>query len=527
MRVNGEWVTGVAYEANVYGPDLDSLRLRFLKGNDLIAEITRSQQAASELLGDANLARIRRAIATDADKYLPRVTGTLRGEALEFRDILLPSNDRKEENSLEEKAPRQSADGPGKNAGEESGKDSPSQEAARGDVPPHIASKYVRLGGHYHFDDETLAFIDRGTRLTAKTENKAVIQDLVAIAKDRGWPGLRVRGTESFRQEVWREAAAAGLTVLGYSPTAADIAARDRSRRADPSGQEPPADSPGPPAAPKAHIDPSTRVVYGTLIALGAAPFRHDTTKPLSFHVTLRDKQGHERTFWGAGLKDALRDARTRPQVGDEVGLRRTGTHPVAVTATTADANGEIRSARAERLRALWIIEKSQFFRRPDESRETATSERPTNNQGKPTTMDAIASPTQRVGLTREQEAAAAIRSAQITREELQLKYPDLNKAVFQHFAAQEQFAAAYVKAGLIRESDRQQVIAQMRERLASKVERGEVLREPNDTRVNALIRRSVNRVAADIGRPPVEIKPRSLDPVVQAPVREEAQVRM
>jgi len=57
-------------------------------------------------------------------------------------------------------------------------------------------------------------------------------------------------------------------------------------------------------------------------------------------------------------------------------------------------------------------------------------------------------------GLTREQEAAAAIRSATITREELQLKYPELNKAVFQHLASHDQFAEAYIKSGLIRESD-------------------------------------------------------------------------
>lgn len=141
--------------------------------------------------------------------------------------------------------------------------------------------------------------------------------------------------------------------------------------------------------------------------------------------------------------------------------------------------------------------------------------------------MDMKSTEGDRPVLTRAQEVAAAIRSAQITREELQLKYPELNKAVFQHFSAQEQFADAYVKAGLIRESDRQQVIAQMRERLAGKIERGEVLRAPDDARVRTLIRRSVNRVAADIGRPPVEIEPRSLAPGLDRVAREEAQVRM
>ena len=92
-------------------------------------------------------------------------------------------------------------------------------------------------------------------------------------------------------------------------------------------------------------------------------------------------------------------------------------------------------------------------------------------------------------GLTPQQEAAAAIRSARTTREELQLKYPDLNRAVFQHLASHDQFADAYVKAGLIRESDRAQVIGQMRERLARGVEGGTKLKEPDDKQVNTLIR--------------------------------------
>ena len=129
--------------------------------------------------------------------------------------------------------------------------------------------------------------------------------------------------------------------------------------------------------------------------------------------------------------------------------------------------------------------------------------------------------------LTRDQEAAAAIRSAATTREELQLKYPEINKAVFQHLASHDQFADAYVKSGLIRESDRAQVIAQMRDRLASKLEQGAVIREPDNKEVNTLIRRSVNRVAADIGRPPLEIQPRTAEAPARTTVtREDVQVR-
>jgi 2-oxoglutarate dehydrogenase complex dehydrogenase (E1) component-like enzyme len=110
----------------------------------------------------------------------------------------------------------------------------------------------------------------------------------------------------------------------------------------------------------------------------------------------------------------------------------------------------------------------------------------------------------------------------------LQLKYPELNKAVFQHLASHDQFAEAFVKAGLIRESDRTQVIAQMRDRLATKLEQGAAIKEPNNKEVNTLIRRSVNRVAADIGRQPIEIEPRTPEqiPTRTTVAREDVQVR-
>jgi hypothetical protein len=66
-----------------------------------------------------------------------------------------------------------------------------------------------------------------------------------------------------------------------------------------------------------------------------------------------------------------------------------------------------------------------------------------------------------------------------------------------------------------------------MRDRLAGKLEQGAVIREPDDKEVNTLIRRSVNRVAADIGRPPVEIQARTPElPARTAVTRVDVQVR-
>jgi hypothetical protein len=311
-----------------------------------------------------------------------------------------------------------------------------------------------------------------------------------------------VSGTQDFRREAWKAATAAGLTVSGYRPSEIERAAmeRERGRREGPIGPAPEtlareAESPA--------VKTSKGVSYGTLVAHGEAPFRHDATQSMSYFVTLKDADGQERTSWGVGLKDALQKSQTNPAVNDLVGMRRTGSTPVTVAERIVDEDGVLVTQAMGAKRYNWEVEKAQFF--TERSQELGSK-----------------------ALTRQQEAAAAIRSAATTREELQLKYPELNKAVFQHLASHEQFADAYVKHGLIRESDRAQVIAQMRDRLASKLEQGTVLREPDNKEVNTLIRRSVNRVAADIGRPPIEIQPRTPEPPpARATVtREDVQVR-
>jgi hypothetical protein len=194
------------------------------------------------------------------------------------------------------------------------------------------------------------------------------------------------------------------------------------------------------------------------------------------------------------------------------------------------DEGGDTVAHAIDTKRHTWEIEKAAYF--TQRVSVTARDQRPTPPSAEKTAMKtASEGPSQEFGaraLTREQKVAAAIRSAATTREELQLKYPEINQAVFQHLASHDQFADAYIKSGLIRESDRAQVIAQMRDRLANKLEQGAVIREPDNKEVTTLIRRSVNRVAADIGRPPIEIQPRTPEspPARTTVTREDVQVR-
>jgi len=429
IQVDGAWVTSVKYSAEALGPDTRSIDLRFLQGRAEVGRIAIPRERLSELLGERNRSAIERHIANDADKYLAVVAGELRGRQLHYEKVTLAKAEPKPpENTLgatpggersastqndiiRESSEHRDVAAPNPDVSDAQATKARETEptaAAPARVPAHIAAKYLIKGNTYHFDDQTVAFVDKGDSLTVKTHNKAIIQDLIAIAQARYWQAVRVSGTQAFRREAWSAATVAGLTVSGYTPSEIERSAAERAR--------------------------SRREV---------------TASP---HVTRREPSAES-----AGQSPSTASEKT------------------AVSATKEGLTQEL--------------------------------------GGK--------------GLTREQEAAAAIRSATITREELQLNYPELNKAVFQHLASHDQFAEAYIKSGLIRESDRAQVIAQMRDRLAAKLEQGAPIREPDDKEVNTLIRRSVNRVAADIGRPPVEIQPRTPEsPARSAVAREDVQVR-
>lgn len=578
IQVNGAWATSIKYSAAALGPDTDAVELRFMQGRAEIARASLPRGQLGSVLGEENRATIERHLANDADKYLAVVTGDLRGRRLHYQDIQLATAAlKREENSIGRtpipdrahaaltppspgptSSPAVTQDAtaapPEKSARAEDQSSEPPRagtatsatprESTVTPVPPQIAAKYLVKGNTYHFDDQTVAFVDQGTHLTAQTNNKAIIQDLVAIAQAREWQAITVSGTQAFRRAAWKEAAAAGLTVSGYKPSALEQAALERQHnRSAPATQMPDApDAPRPGGARAASPSAPTRaptpepapardaagVTYGQLVAYGEAPYRHDPAQSASYFVTVKDAAGQERTSWGVGLKEAMRDSQTAPAVNDVIGIRRTGTTPVTVVQRSVDENGEIIAQTIDAKRRGWQVEKAEFFAQPRTPVPAPAGPAPASPQGKTVATPTAEKPTPRSNtLTRDQEAAAAIRSAATTREELQLKYPELNRAVFQHLASQDQFAEAYVKAGLIRESDRAQVIAQMRERLAGKVESGATLRAPNDKDVNTLIRRSVNRVAADIGRAPVEVQPRAAEPPVRTPGRDEIQVRM
>jgi len=582
VQVNGAWATSIRFQMNAEHRNGEGeLDLRFMQGRAEVLRVVVPRGEVVELLGENNRAAIEKQIL-NAPQREEVIKGELSGPQLHYREFTLEATGpRVEANAIEVTrlrsvesnstpstvgvgaAARTSSDaaeaidgpptGTATDRGEvgDKGRDEARRRAAAPEkplpkkaehaaVPDHIASKYLVRDDKYHFDDRTVAFVDKGSKLTVETHNKAVIQDLIAIAKARDWQEIKVTGTETFRREVWKESYAAGLDVKGYKPSELELQAANKERvrrngpnelsaedRPPPGGQ-----TPSVPSRPRNPRDQSKQEFFGTLVAHGDAPYQNDPTKSASYYVTLRDEAGRERTHWGVGLAEAMKNAQTAPVVGDQVGIQRVGVTPVIVPLAKVDAHGAVVTEQINAKRNQWVVEKIDYFKSGTASLSEAQA-RPTSSTAErplaPTTVEVDSKTVMPQGMTREQEVAAAIRSATTTREELQLKYPELNKAVFSHLASHDQFARAFVDAGLIRESDRAQVIAQMRERLAGQIERGAPIQEPDNKQIATVIRRSVNRVAADIGRPPVEVvAQRSAERVItpKTMVREDPQVR-
>ncbi|RMT55682.1 hypothetical protein ALP44_200173 [Pseudomonas syringae pv. theae] len=80
---------------------------------------------------------------------------------------------------------------------------------------------------------------------------------------------------------------------------------------------------------------PRSKVIEGTLIEHGEAPYQHKDTNQLSYFVTLKPEGGKPRTVWGVGLEEAMTDANLKQ--GDQVRLEDLGTQPVVVQVIEED----------------------------------------------------------------------------------------------------------------------------------------------------------------------------------------------
>ena len=247
-------------------------------------------------------------------------------------------------------------------------------------MPEAIERRYLHVDDRYFFPDRTLAFIDDGDRIRVRTENREVLHSVVAIAQARGWWVIELKGSESFRQGMWREAVLRGIEARGYEPTEAEILQVQRARRTwQPSrdmeqGPRPQAASTDRDAA-TAHEGPESPQdsrslreghrppITGTLVVAAAAPYQFDPAQRMSFYVMVRTEVG-DRTIWGTDLERALAESASQPRIGDPVVLAQHGSHPVHLRVPARNSEGElVGEKKLVAQRARWSVETPDHLR--------------------------------------------------------------------------------------------------------------------------------------------------------------------
>ena len=210
-------------------------------------------------------------------------------------------------------------------------------------IPPDsIKSRYIVADGQYLSaqNGTTVLFEDKGKYIaTAKTDTQT-INDMLEVAKAKGWDSIKLNGTKEFKQMMYVAAESQGIRTKGYAPTPADLALVEHLRQDKSlnSIEAAPARTPeiDTPIEPAVQAAPSTG---DRIVAHGAAPYRNDPQQQESYYLTLA-KDGKERTVWGIGLPAALE--KSGAQVGDSINLHSLGKQPVEIQAPVHDADGKV-----------------------------------------------------------------------------------------------------------------------------------------------------------------------------------------
>ena len=287
--------------------------------------------------------------------------------------------------------------------GENSIRPKPITEKTGYEVPKSVRDRYVAYEGKYlDRKSETVHFEDKGRSLATASEDRDVIQHMVAVAQAKNWGELQLKGSEEFRRQAWIAAELAGVPARGFKPDAQDrarlaatreamrIAAGERSNTSEPErtnavesvGSETQAarrtarsanaapdkmapgsatvspgggkgrataqrapSAGGQPAAEASQRTPAASqgqtpsgVTTGVLVAHGAAPFNHDEKQNDSYYATVRTRSG-EQTVWGLDLERAI--AESGVQTGQRIELEKGGSRQVTAQQRQFDEKGK------------------------------------------------------------------------------------------------------------------------------------------------------------------------------------------
>jgi hypothetical protein len=250
------------------------------------------------------------------------------------------------------------------------------------DLPDHVRDAYkIKSGRFYDKHSDQVRFEDHGKKLSTSIEDPSVVEHMLDVAAAKNWDHVELSGTDGFKQMAWLAASTRGIKTQGYQPTEQDQQKLEQLKRERERGasvgrgvaQDNSVEAIGSRVAglekalaaadakeQQVRNDPASTdddrmlakeerkaaefdlsahapdgVVIGRLVEHGEAQYRNDPDEKPSYYVTVRTRDGDQRTVWGKDLKRAMSVADFK--VGDAISLERTGTEPVQVQANVRD----------------------------------------------------------------------------------------------------------------------------------------------------------------------------------------------
>ncbi|EIM93443.1 hypothetical protein WQE_49393 [Paraburkholderia hospita] len=101
------------------------------------------------------------------------------------------------------------------------------------EIPKSVSDRYVAFEGKYlDRKSEAVHFEDKGRTLATASEDRGVIEHMVAVAQAKHWGELQLKGSEEFRRQAWIAAELAGMSTRGFKPDAQDRATLQAAREA-------------------------------------------------------------------------------------------------------------------------------------------------------------------------------------------------------------------------------------------------------------------------------------------------------
>ncbi|WP_233860052.1 LPD7 domain-containing protein [Paraburkholderia sp. HD33-4] len=101
------------------------------------------------------------------------------------------------------------------------------------EIPKSVRDQYVAFEGKYlDRKSEAVHFEDKGRSLATASEDREVIQHMVAVAQAKHWSELQLKGSDEFRRQAWIAAELAGVPTRGFRPKAQDRATLASAREA-------------------------------------------------------------------------------------------------------------------------------------------------------------------------------------------------------------------------------------------------------------------------------------------------------